>query len=195
MNETLSGWMEFFNPDTFTLVKTIGIGYVALLWLSIIIWVTRDALSRSNNLAFQAFVILINIFVPILGVLIYLIIRPRTTLLEQLYGNMEEQLSGDEIGTENERNETRLACEKCLMAVHKDYIFCPSCSHQLKKICPHCKKAFSKNWNICPFCGTKYKEKTENKKKGDKDKYDKKNEKSHEKPKKKEQEIDNDTES
>jgi len=165
MTDLLNQWSNVFNPDAFMLFKTIGISYIALLWLSIIIWVTRDALLRSNRLLFQAFVILINIFIPILGVLIYLIIRPSDTQFERLYQNLEERLVEMESNTENEKNHEGRACDKCLMAVEENFVFCPNCSHSLKKICLDCKKAYPKKWNTCPFCGIKYKEKGGGKKK------------------------------
>lgn len=70
----------------------MAIVYVGLLWLAIIIWVTRDSISRSSSLLFQTFAILLNIGIPILGVLLYLIIRPSQTLLERYYQDMEQRL-------------------------------------------------------------------------------------------------------
>ena len=71
MPPILSESIELLSPDSFGTVKLVTIGYFALLWVSIIIWVTRDALSRSNSILFQAFAILLNIIVPLLGVLLY----------------------------------------------------------------------------------------------------------------------------
>jgi hypothetical protein len=73
-------------------LKLVGFVYVGLLWFSIIIWVTRDAVQRSNNLLFQAFAILLNILIPILGVLLYLILRPSKTNVERYYEELEHKL-------------------------------------------------------------------------------------------------------
>jgi len=79
-------WFEKFNfflgSETFSFISILFILYIAGLWLSLIIWVTRDVMYRSHNIAFQVFAILLNIFLPILGLLIYLILRPEKTLLE-----------------------------------------------------------------------------------------------------------------
>ncbi len=87
-----SQWLNFFtSPDLQTVQMAIVI-YVGLLWLSIIIWVTRDAISRTNSLLFQVFAILMNIVFPLLGILLYLIIRPSKTVLERYYEELEHRL-------------------------------------------------------------------------------------------------------
>ncbi len=152
MPETLTGLIEFMSSNTFGTVKVVTVGYFSLLWLAIIIWVTRDALARSNSILFQAFSILLNIAVPVLGVLLYLIIRPGRTRLERYYEELE--VSGLEIEQEQEKN----SCDKCLTPTDKDYAYCPNCAAHLKKACSKCKKSFPNLWNICPFCGKEYKE-------------------------------------
>ncbi|MBU0706189.1 zinc ribbon domain-containing protein [Patescibacteria group bacterium] len=152
---------DIFNllpSDTFGTVKIAFLAYFALLWLAIIIWVTKDALQRSNSIFFQAFSILLNIVVPILGVLLYLIIRPGKTRLERYYEELERNmLEGD---NQNEQN----ACGKCLTPADKDYSFCPNCGESLKRTCTECKKSFPNVWSICPFCGNEYADKEKHKK-------------------------------
>ncbi len=89
MPETLNQFLEFLSSDTFVTLKIISLSYFGLLWLSIIIWVTRDSLSRSNSILFQAFSILLNIAIPYLGALLYLIIRPGKTRIERYYEELE----------------------------------------------------------------------------------------------------------
>lgn len=151
----LSSIFEFLNLDALGSFKLIVLGYFGLLWLSIIIWVTRDALARSSNLFFQAISILLNILIPILGVVIYLIIRPEKTQMERYY----EKLESSVLEGEERQLESKLTCHRCLNEVHENYAFCPKCAYQLKKICPGCKKSFSDEWTLCPFCGKEYKSK------------------------------------
>jgi len=92
--------IEFAQSSSFQMFQMAGIVYVGLLWLSIIIWVTRDSISRSNSLFFQTFAILLNIAIPILGILLYLIIRPGQTLLERYYKEMERRLLKEAIEEE-----------------------------------------------------------------------------------------------
>ena len=92
LNWDWSQWLNLVtSPDLKTLQLAVVI-YVGLLWLSIIIWVTRDAISRTNSLLFQVFAILLNIIFPLLGILLYLIIRPGKTVLERYYEELEHRL-------------------------------------------------------------------------------------------------------
>jgi len=146
--------LEFLDSSTFNLVKLIILGYFGLLWLTIIIWVTRDSIHRSNSLLFQTFSILLNILIPFLGVLLYLIIRPSQTNMERYYDEMEHRALVDNTEDKN------LTCENCLTIVDSNYTYCPSCSTRIKKSCSHCNKPFPSVWNICPFCGKDYSVKT-----------------------------------
>lgn len=141
---------ELFSAENLGALKIIGIGYIGLLWLSIIIWVTRDIVSRSNNLFFQAFSILLVIGLPIVGVVLYLIVRPGKTLMERYYEQLETGVLQNE---QKESDQEGQRCGKCLTDVQDDFVFCPSCGEQLKKICTYCKKSFDDQWEICPYCG------------------------------------------
>jgi len=152
MPDFITQTLEFMGSDTFATVKVAVLAYFALLWLAIILWVTRDALQRSGSILFQAFSILLNIAVPILGVLLYLIIRPSKTRMERYYEELERNM------LEGESQGEMSTCSKCLTPADKDYSYCPNCGESLKKSCPGCKKTFPNVWSICPFCGKEYKD-------------------------------------
>lgn len=145
--------LEFISSPSFNLIQIIVISYIGLLWLSVIIWVTRDSIHRSNSLFFQTFAILLNIAIPILGSLLYLIIRPSQTTAEKYIEEMEHKML-------NEGIEDGITCEKCLTVVDKEFAFCPNCGSQVQKSCNNCGKGFPSIWSICPYCG-----KNQNKKK------------------------------
>ena len=92
------------SPSFKTLQLAIVV-YVGLLWLSIIVWVTRDAISRSNSLMFQVFAILLNIGFPVLGTLLYLIIRPGKTVMERYYEELEHRLILESIQGKTQESE------------------------------------------------------------------------------------------
>jgi RNA polymerase subunit RPABC4/transcription elongation factor Spt4 len=147
MPPIINSIIEFISSPTFSTVQIIVIAYFGLLWLAIIIWVTKDAIHRSNSVLFQTFSILINIAVPILGVLLYLIIRPSRTTLEKYYEELEQNVVDGGAG------DSKNACGKCLTPVEPDYKFCPNCGESVKKTCRHCKSAYPRIWSICPYCG------------------------------------------
>lgn len=132
-----------------TLILKVVLVYAAALWISLIIWITRDAINRSNNLLFQIFVIILNIILPVFGLIIYLIIRPTRTLLERYYEDLEYRALVD-------NGEERTVCQKCKTDLSSDYIYCPNCADKLRQTCLNCKKEYSKKWKNCPYCGVKY---------------------------------------
>ena len=91
-NFDINAILEFISTPSFKSLQSAVIIYLGLMWLAVIIWVTRDAINRSNSLIFQVLAILLNIIFPILGILLYLIIRPGKTTLERYYEELEHRL-------------------------------------------------------------------------------------------------------
>ncbi|MEG0308608.1 MAG: zinc ribbon domain-containing protein [Clostridium sp.] len=44
-------------------------------------------------------------------------------------------------------------CPHCNEKISKNYIICPHCGLNLKKLCPNCNQAVEKNWSFCASCG------------------------------------------
>ena len=116
--------------------------YLGLFWLALIIWVTKDVINRSNNIVFQTMAILLNTFLPLFGLVLYLLIRPSKTLLEKYYEELElRALSG-------EKN-----CPQCSAVIGHDFSYCPECGELVKSQCLSCKKHSLTVYTICPYCG------------------------------------------
>ena len=107
LNLDLNTIIEFISTPSFKLLQLVVIIYVGLLWLAIIIWVTRDAINRSDSIIFQVIAILLNITFPVLGILLYLTIRPGKTTAERYYEELEHQLILESISEEEARVETK----------------------------------------------------------------------------------------
>lgn len=148
MNNFINFTQQFADYIELNFVLKLILFYFAALWVSLIIWVTRDAINRSNNLIFQIFVIILNIILPVFGLVIYLIIRPTKTLLEKYYEDLEYRALVDN----GDQKET---CGKCKIEISREYEFCPGCGEKLRQACLACHKEFSKRWQICPYCGVK----------------------------------------
>ncbi len=91
-NFDINAILEYISTPSFKTLQLAIIIYFGLMWLAVIIWVTRDAINRSTSLIFQVLAILLNILFPILGILLYLIIRPGKTTLERYYEELEHRL-------------------------------------------------------------------------------------------------------
>lgn len=149
---------SFFQSSTFDIVIKAIFIYFGSLWVALIIWVTRDAINRSNSLLFHVFAICLNIILPVFGLIIYLIIRPSKPLLEKYFEELEyTALTSDKTAEET------VECGHCKEVIEKDYLYCPFCTKQVKKKCSRCHKSFNCSWSICPYCGHSSKQKKKKK--------------------------------
>lgn len=127
--------------------------YLVAIWLASVIWTVRDITDRTGNLIIQTFsVLLVVIFTPILGLPLYLLIRPRTTLAEKYY---------EEAGLAEA--EYVSVCPNCEREVGEEFRFCPHCGHELLEECPDCGASKDKDWKFCASCGSDGKAKTKEK--------------------------------
>lgn len=118
--------------------------YLVAIWLASVIWTVRDITDRTGNLLIQTFsVLLVVIFTPILGLPLYLLIRPRTTLAEKYYE--EAGIAEAEYVSE---------CPNCEAEVGEEFRFCPHCGHELLEECPACGAPKDKDWKFCASCGS-----------------------------------------
>lgn len=121
------------------------------IWLASVIWTVRDITDRTGNVLIQTFsVLLVVIFTPILGLPLYLLIRPRTTLAEKYY---------EEAGIAE--SEYVSVCPKCDGEVGEDFRFCPHCGEELLDACANCGAPKEKDWKFCAVCGSDGKTKKE----------------------------------
>jgi len=113
--------------------------YFFVVWIGLIIWVARDISGRSSSRMFQALCVIIIIFFTPLGLLLYLLIRPRKTIYDSYSEEIEENL-----WILHEIVEERLS---------------------MNEICPDCEKSIRTWWSVCPYCVNKYTKKKKSKKK------------------------------
>lgn len=77
---------------TFEFAFKFFIIYFFVIWIALVVWVIKDISIRTNNLFFQIISILVILFLTPLWIFIYLIIRPRRTLYDKYYEEIEENL-------------------------------------------------------------------------------------------------------
>ncbi len=126
-------------------IAYVFIFYLGVLWLTIAFWTYRDIRQRSRDPIVQsAAVLLLAFFLP--GLWVYLILRPRHTLVELYERSLEEEALLQEL-------EDQKSCPSCKRRVQDEYLICPSCRTSLKERCRSCQKPLSYAWVACPFCG------------------------------------------
>lgn len=129
-----------------TILAAIMGALLAALWISLIIWAFRDMRARSRDPFAQILAALVVAFLPIVGIVIYLILRPRETLAEAYERALEEEALLQEI-------EERPRCPGCSRVTEEKWLLCPHCHTRLKKACSDCNSLLELQWNLCPFCG------------------------------------------
>ncbi len=137
--------MNNFSLENFNFITLAIAGYFVLLWIAITIWVARDAIHRSHSSFFHFFSLLLNVFLPFLGAVLYLVFRPSHSLLEKYYEELERRAFG----------ERPYACFFCGHLNGVDAKFCIECGESLHDICRECQKETLRGANFCEHCGEK----------------------------------------
>lgn len=142
----VADFISFLSSST---TITILIVYVFALWAALVIWTWVDASSRTDNIFYRLGATLIVVFGSLLGIAIYVLLRPGTTKEDSSIREIEEAI----IASQSQLQ----ACPKCYHSVRRDFSFCPDCSHKLVIECNSCQKKINQSWNSCPYCGEKQK--------------------------------------
>lgn len=122
-------------------------GYLIVLWFALVVWTYRDIGSRSQSVVTQIFATLLSLLFFIPGTLLYMLMRPRTTIDEAFQRSLEEEYLLQDL------EETSL-CPSCQRQVSDDYILCPHCQANLKHACTSCNQLIKVGWPVCPYCGS-----------------------------------------
>ena len=128
------------------LVAVCG-AFVLAFWLAIIIWTWRDIRARSRDVFAAVLAIVLVAIFPLVGLLLYLLLRPKETLAEAYDRALEEEALLRGI-------EEQLVCPNCNRVVEKEWRFCAYCHTQVKKDCPACGQLLELGWTLCPYCGS-----------------------------------------
>lgn len=143
--DLFSSIAKFLGSPFFQLFRGLLILFLFILWCSLVYWTYRDAKKRGALAVYWAVVVF---FFNLLGLVIYLIIRPP----EYVEDATEREL---EIKTKEALlDRSSLVCRACLRPIKEDFLICPYCFKKLRKECPNCQKALQMSWTVCPYCKT-----------------------------------------
>ena len=103
-------------------------------WIALVIWTLRDIRSRTRDFfAWLLAGLLVLILGPI-GLLLYLLLRPKHTLAEVYDRQLEEEALLRDITA-------RRACPKCQTVTEPDWLICPICATELRRTCAIVRQA------------------------------------------------------
>jgi len=144
-------WTQITSNPLVQLSVRVVLLYVFFLYLAMVFWTVRDAQHRTENPVMPYLAGLMVVVLNVLGLFLYLIVRPRETLAE----SYERQLAEESLLAEAEQ---RVVCPTCHERVQEDWVLCPTCRTKLKRVCPSCGKLIRPEWSICPFCAKDFDE-------------------------------------
>lgn len=121
--------------------------YLFALYVGLIVWTFRDIRARSRDGLAQILAVLLVATLTVAGLLIYLLLRPHTTLAEEFERSLAEETMLKEL-------EEQRACPHCNRRTQADFIVCPYCRHELRRACAQCGRLLNLNWRVCPYCGS-----------------------------------------
>jgi hypothetical protein len=128
------------------IILSIAGGLLLVLWLTVVIWAGRDMRSRSRSAAAVALTVLLVALLPVIGLVVYLLLRPRQTLLEAYDRALEQEALLQQI-------EEQAICPTCARPTQFNWFLCPACHTHLRQPCPNCNSPLELHWDICPYCG------------------------------------------
>lgn len=128
------------------IVAVLG-AFLFAFWVAMGIWTFNDIRSRTHDWLSILLAVLLVLAFPIIGLVLYTMIRPKQTLAEVYDRALEEEALLREL-------EVTLACPTCGVPVKENWVYCPDCHNQLQHSCPNCNKLVRNEWDICVYCGT-----------------------------------------
>ena len=107
-------------PAILTILSTICGGVTVALVVGMAIWTFRDIRSRSRDILAQLLATLLVLVLPIVGLVVYFMLRPQETLAETYERSLEQEALLQAI-------EEPEVCPGCGQRSLGEYIYCPAC--------------------------------------------------------------------
>jgi hypothetical protein len=141
----MEGILDIISDLLFWFTLVAGV-VVTALHGGAVVWTFRDMRARSRDVLALIVAMLLVALIPLFGLIVYIMLRPRETLAEAYERSLEQEALLQAI----EEPET---CAGCGQRVRPDYILCPTCHTRLKQPCATCGRPLHLHWSICPYCG------------------------------------------
>jgi RNA polymerase subunit RPABC4/transcription elongation factor Spt4 len=127
-------------------VAAIG-AFLFAFWIAMGIWAFHDIRQRTRDWLVIILAVALVLIFPLIGLILYMMIRPKATLADVYDRALEEEALLREL-------EQTAACHNCGVPVKEGWVYCPNCHNQLQHSCPTCGNLVRNEWEICVFCGS-----------------------------------------
>lgn len=121
--------------------------YLLVMWFTSVLWVYRDIRARSRDPITQGIGLAIAVAFPIIGLPVYMVLRPADTLQEAYDRQLEQEAILSDLHSIS-------ACPNCRRPMNDDFMVCAYCATPLKHPCTACGQLLQFSWRVCPFCAT-----------------------------------------
>ena len=130
-----------------TLATVLLLAAVVILWIGSIAWTYRDIRERTRDSWSQTVALALVVVFNFVGLLVYLMMRPRETLAETYERRLETE------AIRRDLSEQLRSCPSCARPVDDEFLLCPFCRARLREPCTACGRALELAWVACPYCG------------------------------------------
>jgi RNA polymerase subunit RPABC4/transcription elongation factor Spt4 len=143
-----NGIFNFFSHSTWIVIRNLSVFVVCVFWLSIAYWVYKDARRRIEDPWLVAMAVVLGLFPPFVGALIYMLFRPPEYLDDVRERELELKM------IERGLDGRDLMCWVCSAHVEPEFLVCPVCTTRLRQACVTCSRPLEPAWQVCPYCET-----------------------------------------
>jgi hypothetical protein len=150
MEEFILNLLEDVGNIDFRFVWQIFFYGLIVFWFVVLYWVWLDSGDRTTNKIVRLSYVLLVAVLNVIGLIIYLIIRPGQTIEEIYWADLERRYLKYETAELGD-------CPKCGRQLFPGYTFCPNCRYKLKIKCSKCQVYVDKKNKFCPHCGQEVK--------------------------------------
>lgn len=126
------------------LMRILGLIFV-FFWLAVVYWAFVDVSERTKNKFFITLSVVSVLVLNFPGLIVYLMLRPRNTLEEIYWAELERRYLRRE-------TEGLSDCPNCGNYSSSNFLVCPTCGISLRDKCKVCDSYVELDWKYCPYC-------------------------------------------
>lgn len=145
MEDFILGFLENIGSFDFSILVKFIVGSYIFLWVLIALWAWFDSGERTRSILLRVLSVLAVFFGQVLGLILYMVLRSKTTIEESYWGDLERRFLKYETAELGD-------CPNCGYNLMPGFNHCPSCAYVLKVQCPDCEVMLDKDWKFCPYC-------------------------------------------